>query len=156
MTIRHNINWKNKQIDPIQKVELEKFITGFITRVSMLEFENFIDVDVMLDHMVFKVRRVLLAEHPGPPSVDVTYPSTWWQHFKQHLLESQWCPLWARRLIRKYPVKYATRRVDVKVLYPTIQPQIPGKQHLICLYDRGVIDGNNVDINSDEKQRLME
>jgi hypothetical protein len=45
---------------------------------------------------------------------DVTYPATWWQHFKQ-----RWFPAW---LLRRYPVRLTVVTVRAEALFPELAP----------------------------------
>ncbi len=45
---------------------------------------------------------------------DVTFPETWWQHFKQ-----RWFPSW---LLRRYPVRLTTVTVRAEALFPDLEP----------------------------------
>lgn len=48
--------------------------------------------------------------------IEVKYPASWWQHFKQAFF-----PQW---LLRYFPVKETVVKYDVAALYPDITPKI--------------------------------
>lgn len=48
---------------------------------------------------------------------EVSYPKTWWQHFKQ-----RWFPQW---ILKKYPVVQTTITASVKTLYPHLRSKLP-------------------------------
>jgi hypothetical protein len=80
--------------------------------------------DSVFDTMTLNVRGRIWAEKAG--TYEVKYPADWWQHFKL-----RWFNHW---LLRHYPVRYKTERVDAHVVYKQFVPSMPDKQpHLVIV-----------------------
>ncbi|WP_230677522.1 hypothetical protein, partial [Streptococcus pneumoniae] len=55
--------------------------------------------------------------------VTVTYPSDWWQAFKE-----RWFPMWARK---KWPVKYTEEKMQANAYHPDLA--IPDHQTFVSI-----------------------
>ena len=74
--------------------------------------------DYVFDSISLMVRGKIWAEEAGV--YEIKYPADWWQHFKL-----RWFNKW---LLRRYPVRYKTERVDAYVVYERYQPAMPQHQ----------------------------
>ncbi len=76
----------------------------------MLEHSINLDAyfDIMADDMVMVMKRVVYAHKMEEGAI--SYPTTWWDHFKQ-----RWFPAWLKKL---YPVRMTTKDFKVYRTYP--------------------------------------
>lgn len=130
MRVRYRDGDFDSSLAHVRSVEFRKFLIGMHQSIHRHMLSDLvIDAEELADHIVLNIKRELYAQHPGPGVVSVTYPKTWWQHFKL-----RWFPKW---LLRRYPVIYNVRKVDIQVVYPTLNIAWPQKQHIVYLADWG-------------------
>ena len=105
---------------------LERFKLGafqYIDRKLAESFGGDRRIDISLhghfsyDDIVLRVIQEVYGEHLG--TLEVKWPATWWQHFKQDVF-----PAW---LLRRFPVRYAVERHDARLLYPQVGKGPDGK-----------------------------
>ena len=131
--MENRYTFKDGNFDPspigIKQLEFRKFYLSACERVNKHMLDCHLDLDILADHLVLTMRRELWCQHPGPGCIEIKYPETWWQHFKL-----RWFPKW---LLKRFPVVYEIRKVDVQVIYPTLNIAWPEKQHIVYLADMG-------------------
>lgn len=73
----------------------------------------------VLGHVAIKLKSHVLGQERDCKSVSVSYPSTWWDAFKE-----RWFPLWAKR---RWPVKRTTETLKATLweTYPHCQRIFP-------------------------------
>jgi hypothetical protein len=65
---------------------------------------------------MLKELRYKLASTKQEPVI-VRWPKTWWQHLKQRFF--------ARWMLKRWPVEYAEKRIDLKLVYPHLKSPLP-------------------------------
>lgn len=76
-------------------------------------------------HLAVRLEAQLLSKKMR--TVEVSYPATWWDHFK-HEVVSKW-PAWMQRPF--VAPKFTTRTVEAREFYPDIS--IPEKAHFVTV-----------------------
>ena len=74
-----------------------------------------------LDHFSMELKGYLLGE--DIQREQVSYPSDWWQGFKE-----RWFPQWAKR---RWPIVLKTTILDAKLLYTQFKPALPKESYRI-------------------------
>lgn len=65
--------------------------------------------------LVYRLMSFVWAD--APKQIKVSYPSTWWQHFKQ-----RWFPKW---VLKKWPVKLTIKIMEAQHYYPNLPQTCP-------------------------------
>lgn len=108
----------------LKRIELEALRFGARRWID----PRLIDASNLRFHVEEEGRRLLLeltAHIASERLEEISYPSDWWQAFKE-----RWFPKWAKA---KWPVE--TTRYEARALYPRIS--MPEEQHYIHLVKKG-------------------
>lgn len=86
------------------------------------------------DHLIMTFRSYMYGETQHEETREVVYPSSWWDHFKKRFFKGF--------LLRKFPVKYTTERINFRVLacYPDFKPSRDYKFVSIPLMESEIIE----------------
>jgi len=108
------------------RVTLEAVKLGLSSRIPDEVLGGKIEIDRVAYettcNIIARYRAYVWAEPESIQRQTVEYPADWWQAFKLRFMD-KW-PKWLRRRIS--PVEYTTVTLDVKAIYPTFKPKMPG------------------------------
>ena len=112
----------------LHRVSLDKIRIGTNFRVSkVMLMETEITMQDTIDRAIdVQVRGYLFGRKNK--SYEFTAPLTWWDAFKV-----RW---FGEHLLRWYPAKYRTERVDVMEIYPELNIALPEYAHQLVLERR--------------------
>ena len=112
----------------MEQVQLEKFTAVALTKISKELADELatapdlnvsMATDVVCDDLTTIIKIHIWGQQLD--EVDVKYPANWKEAFKEEYFP--------KSLLKRFPVKYTTKTIDVKVLYPKIA--LPDKEHII-------------------------
>jgi hypothetical protein len=100
-------NFQNRILERLRFTVTDSIDLGMVEAYTADDIEHF-----FVDRLVYRLRSDIWTEEFEGEIVK--YPSTWVQAFKE-----EWFPNW---LLKKYPVKYTSRKSSFKILYPYFDP----------------------------------
>lgn len=120
--------------DEMRRIALKKIETYAVGLIDPLLLDASVDTirSMVCDQLELRVRGFILAEEDSLRHVEIRYPATWWQHFKQ-----RWFP---KRWLKRWPVREMVHTVDVEVIYPYFRPALPMHHARLLVLDHGAYD----------------
>lgn len=114
----------------VKEILLDRISFAYRTRISTLAAERAVDVSVLLDPMADAFVVGLYSFQPGERDevVNISYPKTWWDAFKQ-----RWFPRW---LLKKYPANISCHRIERGCTYPTLH--VSNREHFPVAFIQAV------------------
>jgi hypothetical protein len=99
-----------------REITLEKLQWGLEHWISDNVLDGSVDIaDSIFNNIVVRIRGVVWSERVD--IIKFKKPSSWWQ-----MLKEKHAPEW---FLERWPVRYDTSIVDVRVAYPDFRPSLP-------------------------------
>lgn len=100
---------------------LEKLQFGLEHYIAENVLDGSVEIvqDDILNCIKVRVRGIMWSEKVDV--IEFKKPSTWWE-----MLKEEHAPGWFRH---RWPVRYDTRTIDVRIAYPDFRPLLPDEQY---------------------------
>ncbi len=109
------------------KRTLERLQLNSATMVDMAFLQS-AEIETVLedvaDRFVLQLRAHIWGEHVD--TVELKHPADWWQAFRE-----RWFP---KRWLKKHPVQYTRKVVDLRAVYPGFVPAVPDQDYRLTMY----------------------